>query len=125
MCINKKPRLKNTRWKSEYEEFVADAGTSKVTVTLDFISSNKFELKHESKMPPYPSMYAKADGTVDMNPGFSTEYTIKGTYSIDKEGVTIKSESGETHTLLFMSGKLISGSLTHRPLEFTREGKLK
>ena len=121
MC--KKPNLKNTRWSSEYMEFVADAGNATVTITLDFVSAKEFEMKTVSVMPSYPASYVNPDGTIDRLPGFSREYTVKGTYSVNKNVVKLTSESAETYTLNYVSGKLETDNLTYQHLEFTREEK--
>ena len=124
MCI-KKPRLKNTRWTTEYKEFVADVGYADVTVTLDFVSAKEYEMKTVINMPPHSSMYMNPDGTVDKYPGSTSEYTEKGTYIADKEAVTLTGEKGGSKILVFLSDKQLAADMNYRHLELTREGKLK
>ena len=122
MCA-KKPHLKKTRWASEFKEFVADAGTATGTVTLDFVSAKEFEMKTVTEMPSHPAMYMNPDGTVDRIPGFTSEYIVKGTYSVKGMVVTLSGEKGESYTLLYVSGKLESGNISYQPLEFIRVKK--
>jgi len=119
MCL-KKPKLKNTRWVCEYKEFVADVGNETVTVTLHFVSAKEFELEFASVMPPYPAMHMNADGTVDTMPGYTRQYSIKGTYKASRELVTLTEENGETKTLQYVADKLVSNDLSYQTLVFEK-----
>ena len=118
--MNKKPNLKSTVWKCEYQEFVADAGNESVTVTLNFVSDKDYVLEYRAVMPSYPAMYMNPDGTVDKMPGYSREYSTKGTYSIDQGIVTLTDKEG-SKTLRMVSDNLESDDLFYQHLVFSRE----
>ena len=117
---SKKPSLKNSRWTAGYEQFVADAGTQTTTVSLEFISAREYVLKIESILPPHPSMYRNADGSIDMQPGMSWEDTSKGTYKIKRDAIVLTDEKGKENILLQVNGQLHNGSIASHPLTFTR-----
>ena len=120
MCTNRN-NLKKSFWTSEYHEFVADVGNETVTATLEFTSSKDFVFTEKAVMPPYPAMYMNSDGSVDTMPGYSREYSYKGTYSVKKGTVTLTTESGEVKTLQLDGNTLKSNDpLTYRLLTFTR-----
>ena len=112
---------RNTTWKCVYEEFLADAGTMTITVTLEFVSAKEYVMKNVAYMPPYPAMYMNPDGSVDMNPGFSSEHSSTGTYKVGRNEITLTEEDGGTKTLILLSGKLVSDDLSYQHPEFTRE----
>ena len=120
MCTNRN-NLKKSVWTSEYYEYVADVGNETVTATLEFVSSKEFIFTEKAVMPPYPAMYMNSDGTVDTMPGYTREYSFKGTYSVKKGTVTLTTESGEVKTLQLDGNTLNSNDpLTYRLLTFTR-----
>lgn len=120
MCTKRnKNDIKGSTWSCEYKEFVADVGNESVTATLEFTSAKDFVFTEKAEMPPYPAMYMNADGTVPTMPGYSREYSFKGTYEVGKESVILTSEKGGTITLL-RDGDNLTGSLTYRTITLTR-----
>lgn len=103
MCI-KNPSLKNTVWTAESHMFVADAGTETTTYTLTFSFGNRYNLVTKSVLPPYPAMYMNPDGSVNVEPGFSSESTESGTYSFKKGVLTLKPSEGQPKELIYTNG---------------------
>ncbi|MBP5636049.1 MAG: hypothetical protein J6X25_00835 [Bacteroidales bacterium] len=110
MCCTKSS-LKGSAWTCQYGMFVADAGTETVDVTLTFPSAKKFELLFDHNMPPYPAMYMNADGSVDTMPGYSFQYTMKGTYTYKKGILMLIPEEGEPIKAEMVAGKLHSSDI--------------
>ncbi|MBR5735919.1 MAG: lipocalin family protein [Bacteroidales bacterium] len=90
----KKPVFKNTVWVCEREMFVADAGTMTQTFTLKLLPRNECILVSSWYMPAYPAMYVNEDGSIDMHPATSSEFSSNGTwkYSGGKLTVTFEDE---------------------------------
>ena len=109
MCA-KKPHFKNTRWKAEYQLFVADAGYETHTETLVFTSDKAYRKESAWELPPYPAMYMNADGTVDTMPGHSSHFTEEGTYSYQKGKLTLKSDDG-SEMVLDYHGNTLEGEI--------------
>lgn len=113
-------KLKNTTWVCETKVFVADAGYETVTRTLKFISAKKFVLETSVFMPPYPNMYMNSDGTVDTNPGYSSQFVYEGTYSFENGVVTLRNEVGTEDYLYLRDGNLVN-DLPYEPEVFIRQ----
>lgn len=120
---SRKSDFSNTRWTSSYEMFLTDVGTEKTTVTLTFGPSNTFVLEQQTVMPPYPSTYANADGTVDRNPGYTRTSTRNGTYQVKGKTIILTDTSGSVHNLLISPDHLTAPDLTFQELVFTRAEK--
>ena len=108
-CVlrNMRSGYANTVWSGVYQIFVADAGTETVTVTLSF-GATKFTMVENSVMPSYPAPVVNPDGTIDTLPGFSREYTRKGTYQVKGDEILLKQDDGTFHTLRLIDGRLES-----------------
>ena len=112
MCItacsvmNKKNVFKDTRWKGVYDMFVADVGTETITLTLKFVSAKDYVMETQSVMPDHAATYITPDGTVPVLPGWSREYTTKGTYKVASGEVILTEEDGTVYTLPYVDGKL-------------------
>lgn len=119
--MSKKNIFKDTRWKSEYELFVADAGTETITLTLKFVSAKEFILETKGFMPSHPATYMNADGTVPVEPERSYEYTEQGTYSVARNQVVLTEDNGTVHTLHYAADLLQSPDLFVQPIVFSRE----
>ena len=104
-----RPVFTNTVWQDERQEFVADAGNMKVTTTLEFTSGKDVVVRFSSYMPPYPATYVNPDGTIDTNPGWSSQREKKGTYKYRRGKLTITFEDGEpAMELSYKNNTLIS-----------------
>ena len=120
---SRKSEFSNTSWASSYEMFLADVGTETTTVTLTFGPSNKFVLEQQTVMPPYPSMTANADGTVDRNPGYTRTTSKRGTFQVKGNTLILTDTSGAVHNLLISSDHLTAPDLTFQELVFVRAEK--
>ena len=102
-----KPVFNNTVWFCEQQELVLDAGMMKITTTLDFVSRTDVIVRTESYMPPHPASYVNGDGTIDTNPGWTSEWEKRGTYKYRRGTMTITFEDNPTMLLLYRDGALI------------------
>ena len=124
-CIlrNKKPDYAQTEWICVSEMFVADAGTETTTATLSFDAKNGFTLEEKSVMPSHPASYVNPDGTIDVLPGFTREYTRQGTYEVKGDEIILKQADGTVHTLRLVAGQLESDDLSYQKLVFKKKGR--
>lgn len=120
---SRKSEFSNTSWASSYEMFLADVGTETTTVTLTFGPTNTFVLEQQTVMPPYPSMHANADGTVDRNPGYTRTSSQHGTFQVKDKTIILTDSSGSVHNLLISSNHLTAPDLTFQELVFERVEK--
>ena len=76
-------------------------------------------------MPSYPAPVVNPDGTIDTLPGFSREYTRKGTYQVKGDEILLKQDDGTFHTLRLIDGRLESRDfgLQNRVFEKVSSGK--
>ena len=125
-CVlrNMRSGYANTVWSGVYKIFLADAGTETVTVTLCF-GATKYTMEEKSVMPSYPAPVVNPDGTIDTLPGFSREYTRKGTYQVKGDEILLKQDDGTVHTLRLIDGRLESRDfgLQNRVFEKVSSGK--
>lgn len=121
-CVlrGRKADYANTRWTCVYEVFVADAGTEKTTVTLDFDAANGFTLEEKSVMPSHPAMYVNPDGTIDTIPGSSREYTLRGTFEVKGNVLILTAEDGTVHKLDILPDRLVSDDVSYQKLLFEK-----
>ena len=103
----KKPVLKNTKWVCEQKMFVADAGTSTETYTLEFTSAQECTYTMAWYLPAHPAMYMNPDGTIDTIPASHSEHVSKGTWTCKRDKVTITFEDGTTKEFDYKDGKLV------------------
>ena len=124
-CVlhNRKADFANTRWTCVLEEFVADAGTETTTVTLGFDAANGFTLEEKSVMPSHPAMYVNPDGTIDTIPGFTREYTRRGTFEVKGNDLILTTEDGTVHKLHILPDRLVSDDLSYQKLMFEKAEK--
>ena len=115
----RKPLLKHKTWVAQYDEFVADVGTSTVTVTLHFPSRTAFVMTTEFVTPPHPAMYMNPDGSVDTLPGFSNLFEEKGSYTYSKGLLTLNREKGTPLKLEWRDGSFVGKDYFGRDLVFT------
>ena len=103
----KKPKLKGTVWQYVEKMFVADAGTQTNTYILEFKTDKDVEYKIGYHMPPFPKMYMNPDGTVDRDPGWSSDNTYPGTYKFKKGMLFITFQDMPDMILDYRDGKLV------------------
>lgn len=108
MC-NRKIDLRGSVWTSTYDVFVADAGNETFTHTLSFPVEGKFTMETKSVLPPHPAMYRNPDGTVDVIPGHSSQYSESGTYTFSKGVLVLQYESGRRQELNYDGGGAFVG----------------
>ena len=103
----KKPKLKGTVWQYVEKMFVADAGTQTNTYILIFKTDKEVEYKVGYHMPPFPKMYMNPDGTVDTDPGWSSDNTYPGTYKFKRGLLFITFQDMPEMVLDYRDGKLV------------------
>lgn len=118
---SKKLKLKGTVWQYVEKLFVADAGTQTDTYILDFKTDKDVEYKVGCHMPPFPKMYMNPDGTVDRDPGWSSDNTYLGTYKFKRGMVFITFQDQPDMILDYRDGKLVDKrrSLSNEERVFT------
>ena len=104
----KKPVLKNTKWVCIQKMFVADAGTSTETFTIEFTSAKECTYTMSWFLPSHPAMYVNPDGTIDTVPASHSESVEKGTWAYRRGKVTLTMEDGGTKVFSYKDDKLIS-----------------
>lgn len=117
MC-SKKTSFKDSTWVAEYQEFIADVGNADVTVTLQFKPGKNFVMTTESETPAHPAMFVNPDGSIDTLPGFSINFDEKGTYTFDKNVLTLNREEGSPIVLQWDGGTLTGKDYFGRNLVF-------
>lgn len=104
-----RPVFNNTVWQNERSELVLDAGTMTVITTLEFLPGSRVIERISSHMPPHPASYVNADGTIDTNPGWTSEWEKQGKYKYRRGKMTITFENDEpTLELSYKNNTLIS-----------------
>jgi len=121
VLCKKKNNFKQTGWECVTEEFVADAGTMTITFSLKFISAKDYIFETTMYMPAHPNMYMNADGTVDINPATSSNWSEKGTYTVKDNVIILTNENGEKHGLEYVAGNLVSSDLSYKTITLTRK----
>ena len=121
-CVlrGRKAEFANTCWTCVQELFVADAGTETTTVTLTFDAGNGFTLEEKSVLPPHPATYVNPDGTIDTLPGFSREFTRRGTFTVKGNVLILTTEDGTVHNLDILPDRLVSPDLSFESLIFEK-----
>ena len=90
-----RPVFNNTVWQNERSELVLDAGTMTVITTLEFLPGSRVIERISSHLPPHPASYVNADGTIDTNPGWTSEWEKQGKYKYRRGKMTITFENDE------------------------------
>ena len=104
-----RPVFNNTVWQNERSELVLDAGTMTVITTLEFLPGSRVIERISSHMPPHPASYVNADGTIDTNPGWTSEWEKQGKYKYRRGKMTITFENDESAMeLSYKNNTLIS-----------------
>ena len=103
----KKPVLKNTKWVCVKEIFVADAGMSTETYTLEFTSAKECTYTMSWYLPAYPAMYMNPDGTIDTIPASRSEHVSKGTWTYNRGKLTVTVEDGETKVYNYKEDRIV------------------
>ena len=103
----RKPVLNNTKWVCVKEMFVADAGTSTDTYTIEFTSARECNYVMSWYLPAHPAMYMNQDGKVDTIPARSSEDVSKCTWTYRQGKLTIRFEDGSRKEYVYKDGKLI------------------
>ena len=103
-----KPVFTNTVWECEQQELVLDAGMMRVTNTLEFVSGRDVIYRVHSYMPPHPASYVNADGTIDTNPGWTSDWEKRGKYKYSRGKLTITFEDYPAMELKYQKDALVS-----------------
>ena len=102
----KKTALINTKWVCVKEMFVADAGTSTDTYTIEFTSAKECNYKMGWYLPAHPAMYMNSDGTVDTIPARCSESVSKCTWAFRRGKLTLRFEDGSVKEFTYKDDKL-------------------
>lgn len=102
-----RPVFNNTVWQNERSELVLDAGTMTVITSLEFLPGSKVIQRISSYMPPHPASYMNADGTIDTNPGWTSEWEKQGKYKYRRGKMTITFDDDPTMELSYKNNTLI------------------
>lgn len=94
---NKKPKLAGTKWIMLNEVQMLDGPRTHQRICIYFIDKTNVEETVSTVRDSYSAMRVNSDGTINKIPSESSKNSLRGTYKVKKDVITVTIQDKVTH----------------------------